>query len=52
MPKLAKVTISFGKPLDMEQYRKNEASRDTYVNIGSEVMTKIAELKKGIEHRV
>ncbi len=51
MPKLAKVTISFGKPLDMEQYRKSEASRETYVNIGSEVMTRIAELKKGIEHR-
>ncbi len=51
IPKLAKITVSFGKPLDMEQYRKSEASRETYVNIGSEVMTRIAELKEGIGRR-
>ncbi|MFQ5799734.1 MAG: lysophospholipid acyltransferase family protein [Bacteroidota bacterium] len=45
MPKPAKVTVSFGKPLDMEYYRKFEDSREAYVKIGEDVMARIAELK-------
>jgi len=47
MLKPAKVIVSFGKPLDMEYYRKCEASRETYVKIGEAVMARIAELKDG-----
>lgn len=47
MLKPAKVTISFGKPLDMEHYRRSKASRETYVEIGEEIMAKMSELEKG-----
>lgn len=47
-PKLAKVTVSFGKPLDMEPYRRSKASRETYTKIGEEVMARIAELRDGL----
>ena len=45
MLKPAKVTISFGRPLDMEHYRKNKGSRETYTEIGEEIMARIAELQ-------
>ena len=45
MLKPAKVTISFGRPLDMEHYRKSKGSRETYTEIGEEVMARIAELQ-------
>ena len=45
MLKPVKVTISFGKPLDMEHYRKSKSSREVYTEIGEEVMTRIAELR-------
>lgn len=45
-PKTSKVTVSFGKPLDMGQYRKDNPSRETYVRIGEEIMSRIAELKR------
>ena len=46
MPKLAKITVSFGKPLDMEKYRNDKASRETYERIGEEIMDRIAELQR------
>lgn len=46
MLKPAKVTVSFGKPLNMGYYRKCEASREVYTKIGEEIMARIAELKK------
>jgi len=48
MLKLAKVTVSFGEPLNMEYYRKLEASRETYVKIGEDVMARIAGLRDGL----
>ena len=45
MLKPAKVTLSFGKPLDMERYRKHKSSREIYDEIGEEIMAKIAELR-------
>lgn len=48
MLRTAKVTISFGKPLDMKHYRKCKASRETYVKIAEAVMSKIAELKNSL----
>lgn len=48
MLKTAKVTVSFGKPIDMESYRKDKGSRETYTRIGEEVMTRIAELRDGL----
>ena len=48
MVKPAKITVSFSKPLDMERFRKDrasKASREVYVEIGEEVMARIAELK-------
>jgi len=47
-PKLAKVIASFGKPLDMEPYRRSKGSREIYTKIGEEVMAKIAELRDEI----
>ena len=44
MIKTAKVTVSFGKPLDMSVYRNSEASREKYSKIGEDVMARIAEL--------
>jgi 1-acyl-sn-glycerol-3-phosphate acyltransferase len=49
IPKLAKVAVYFGKRLDMDQYRKDKASRETYERIGEDVMARIAELKKEAE---
>jgi 1-acyl-sn-glycerol-3-phosphate acyltransferase len=46
MIKPAKITVSFGKPIDMSIYRSGEASRETYSKIGEEVMARIAELKR------
>lgn len=48
MLKLARIMVSFGKPLDMEYYRGCEPSRETYVKIGEEVMARIADLKDRI----
>ena len=45
MLKFAKITVSFGKPLDMEPYRKDKGSREVYTRIGEEVMAQIAELR-------
>ena len=42
----AKVTLHFGKPIDMDRYRSEKASRELYEMIGEEVMSKIAELQK------
>lgn len=47
-PKIAKIVVSFGKPLDMEPYRKSKASREVYDKIGEEVMARIAELRDGL----
>ena len=41
----AKVTLSFGEPVDIEHYRKCRGDRDVYVKIGEEVMTRIAGLR-------
>ena len=46
MIKTAKITVTFGKPLDMSIYRSSEATRETYSKIGAEVMARIAELKQ------
>lgn len=48
MLKPAKITVSFGKLLDMEYYRKCKGSRETYVKLGEEVMARIAELGDGL----
>ena len=46
MIKLAKVTVSFGKPLDMTSYRASKGSREIYAKIGAEAMERIAELRE------
>jgi len=46
MLRSAKVSLHFGKPIDMERYRSEKASREIYAMIGEEVMSKIAELQK------
>ena len=46
--KPAKVTVSFGESLDMERYRGCKASRETYTEIGEEIMARIAELRDGL----
>jgi 1-acyl-sn-glycerol-3-phosphate acyltransferase len=46
MPRLAKVRIFFGKPLDMEPYRGIKATREIYNEIGEKIMAGIAELQK------
>jgi 1-acyl-sn-glycerol-3-phosphate acyltransferase len=43
--KSAKVTVSYGKPIDMSIYRSSKASRETYSKIGEAVMAGIAGLK-------
>ncbi len=48
MPKFAKITVSFGKPLDMEPYRKDKGSREVYTRMGEEVMARIAKLRDGL----
>jgi len=50
MLKLAKVTVSFGKPLDMAPYRASKGSREIYDSIGEELMAGIAELKDRSVH--
>jgi 1-acyl-sn-glycerol-3-phosphate acyltransferase len=45
MIKFSRIRVFFGKPLNMEYYRKREATRETYVEIGKEVMRRIGELK-------
>jgi len=50
MLKLAKVTVSFGKPLDMAPYRAHKGSREVYTSIGEELMKRIAELKDRSVH--
>ncbi len=44
MPKTGKVTVSFGKPINMDFFRKKEPSRETYTQIGEEIMFGIKEL--------
>lgn len=46
MIRTAKITVTFGKPIEMTTYRNSEASRETYAKIGAEVMARIAELKR------
>lgn len=48
MIKTAKISIIFGKPINMDKYRKLDPCRDTYVKIGQEIMSNIAELKEGL----
>lgn len=50
MVKTAKITIYFGVPIDMDHYRNCEASRETYVRIGEEVMAKISDMKSKFNH--
>jgi 1-acyl-sn-glycerol-3-phosphate acyltransferase len=45
MIRLAEITVSFGKPLDMEHYRRSKPGREIYENIGKEAMTRIGELR-------
>jgi len=45
MIKPAKTSVSFGKALDLERYRKDRASRETYLGIGKEIMAGIAKLR-------
>jgi len=45
MVRLAKITVSFGKPINMDVYRNNEASREIYSKIGEDIMSGITELK-------
>lgn len=45
IPKPAKITVSFSKPLDMALYREHKGSREIYTSIGEEAMKRIAELK-------
>ena len=51
MIKTAKITVTFGKPLDMSIYRDSEASRETNSESGAEVMARIAELKRDRESK-
>lgn len=44
IPKTGKITVSFGKPIDMDYFRKKEPSRETYSQIGEEIMFRIKEL--------
>jgi 1-acyl-sn-glycerol-3-phosphate acyltransferase len=50
MLKLAKVTVSYGKPLDMAPYRASKGSREIYTSIGEELMRRIAELRDRSVH--
>ena len=50
IPKPAKISVSFGRPLDMSLYRKHKGSREIYTSIGEEVMKRIAELKDRSVH--
>jgi 1-acyl-sn-glycerol-3-phosphate acyltransferase len=50
MMKLAKVKLSFGRPLDLEHYRKAASSRETRAKIGEVVMSSIAELRDGLRN--
>ena len=50
MIRTAKVTVSFGKPLDMKPYRAGKPTKETYLSIGEEVMARIAELKNGLKN--
>ena len=45
MIKSGKIKVYFGKPLDMEKYRKRKGSREIYTEIGEEVMARIADLE-------
>lgn len=45
MMKPAKVKLSFGRPLDLEHYRKVKSSREIRAKIGEVVMSSIAELR-------
>lgn len=51
MIKLAKISISFGEPLNMKIYRSQEASRETYSKIGEDIMSAIAKLKEQLINR-
>lgn len=46
VPKLAKVKIYFGKPIDMEPYRNIKPNREIYNEIGEKIMAGIAELQR------
>jgi 1-acyl-sn-glycerol-3-phosphate acyltransferase len=45
MIKPTRITVSFGKPIDMSIYRNSEANRETYSKIGEDIMSGIAKLK-------
>ncbi|HGE71143.1 TPA: 1-acyl-sn-glycerol-3-phosphate acyltransferase [Candidatus Poribacteria bacterium] len=51
MLKTAKITVSFGKPINMDVYRSCEPSREIYSKIGEEVMARIGELKRERQSR-
>lgn len=50
MMKLAKVNLSFGRPLNLDPYREAGSSREIRVKIGEVVMSSIAELRDGIRN--
>lgn len=47
-PKIAKITVAIGKPLDMENYRADKGSREIYNKIGEDAMAGIAEQRSKI----
>ncbi len=50
MMKPAKVKLSFGRPLDLDYYRKVKSSRETRTEIGEVIMSSIAELRDGLRN--
>jgi 1-acyl-sn-glycerol-3-phosphate acyltransferase len=44
-PRRAKVTVSFGRPLDLNPYREGAPSKDTYQALAEEIMAGIAALR-------
>jgi 1-acyl-sn-glycerol-3-phosphate acyltransferase len=45
-PKRAKVTVSFGPPVDLTRYRRMPASKETYAAVADQIMAGIAALRE------
>lgn len=48
-PRRAKVTISFGKSVDLGDLRKSASTREVYAEIGKRIMRQIADLSGGLD---
>ncbi|NIT36381.1 MAG: 1-acyl-sn-glycerol-3-phosphate acyltransferase [candidate division Zixibacteria bacterium] len=45
-PRLAKITVSFGPPVDLKRHRAMPPSKETYVAVADEIMAGIAALRE------